>query len=138
MTTTYTLVSYKASNDVYSRGCLMESYSSDFSIVFCKTPEEIAKEIVSIKQLAIDPDENEYEMYLLADGVELKAGNDEWHVIFAKVAAELQRITEEKQAALIEAQRKKQEEDAANAAETARQNEIKERAEYERLRAKFG
>ncbi len=158
----YTLIAYKSNSSDYCRGCLMASYGSDFELWTGTEVEALADRWASLldRNRNRERGEDGFEITLLINGVPapysyveefdknqeardaLWAQQEELSQVFddAKALAELKLrlIDEAREAAALAAKRQAEmaAEEAARKAAAAK--ERADRAEYERLAAKFG
>lgn len=63
-----TFIAYKPESDCISMGCVVEHYQSDFKIVQCENLNQLAAEIVKIREYKCDEQELPYETHILVDG----------------------------------------------------------------------
>lgn len=158
----YTLVAYKSNSSDYCRGCLMASYGSDFELWTGTELETLADRWASLldRNRKMERGEDGFEVTLLINGVpapysyveEFDKNQDARDALWAQqealepffadakaqAEAKLKSIDDAREAAARVAQQKAEQAAAEATRKAALAKDAAERAEFERLSAKFG
>jgi hypothetical protein len=135
MTTTYTLIAYKPNGSDCCRGCVMSRWNSDFELCTFEYIVDLENELFRFHKLT-DETEGSYELTILVNGIEESYLRDEeliTDIDFCRSKA-YKRY-------LLWVEESKKEQLRKNAETQLKKEQSKlaaERAEYEKLKAKFG
>lgn len=125
--TTYSLIAYKPSSSCSHMGCHMASYSSDYAHEEGLSHGDLQNRIAELKAAELDCCEDGYEnIWWFEDPAPLDLGVEFEEGIADKTAA-----------ILAERKAKKEQKEVEEKQRAQSQAEAKERAEFERLQAKY-
>lgn len=129
----YILIAYKPSSSDYCRGQEMDRYGDDHQITASSDELDIVDDWARLARVPLGPGETGYEFTLFIDG-ERDPYNDEH--------CRLEGLVQQKNEAIVADRRRVEQEKlskqlAAKAVELAAAKEVKDRALYEELKARY-